>query len=253
MENSNDLKSKKYNYKIIFSYDGSEFYGYAIQVDKRSVEEEIEKALSLLLNEKIKIYASGRTDKKVHALNQVANFFISKPILDLSLFLYRLNKIISKDIYFKSIKKISNNFNARFSSKAKVYEYLINNKEYDPFRRNYELFLLDFNKEKVEEIIPLFIGKHNFKNFTSKKEDEDNFIREIYQIEVKKIKNGYKLIFVGNGFMRYQIRKIVGTFIAYYKNKISKEKIIDYLTKEERDIISFQAEGRGLYLKRVKY
>lgn len=268
MANKDDLikQSNKYfketykgfnNYKIIFSYDGSEFFGFASQPFKRSVEELVNKALSTILNEKIKIYASGRTDKGVHALSQVANFYtktnIKEKFNDYSSFLYKLNKLIDKDIFFKSISKKDILFNARFNAKKKEYFYLINNKVYDPLKRNYELYVYNFNKEKIEEIISLFIGTHSFKNFTSKESDDNDFIRTIYDIKIKKYNNGYKIIFIGDGFMKYEIRKIVGTFLAYNDNKISKEEISSYIYNKDRNIINFQADAKGLYLVKVVY
>lgn len=268
MANKDDLikQSNKYfketykgfnNYKLVFSYDGSQFFGYAKQPDKRSVEECINNALNKLLNEDIKIYASGRTDKGVHALNQVINFYtkinIIKKYKGYDSFLYKLNKLIDKDIFFKTISKKDILFNARFNAKKKEYFYLINNKVYDPLKRNYEAYVYNFNKEKVEEITPLFIGTHSFKNFTSKEIDDNDFIRTIYDIKIKRYSNGYKIIFIGDGFMKYEIRKIVGTLLAYNDNKINKEEIASYIYNKDRKIINYQAEAKGLYLAKVIY
>lgn len=242
-----------YKYKMIFSYDGSEFFGYAVQPSKRTVEEEIEKALSQIFSLKIKIYASGRTDKGVHALNQVATFSLPKKI-DTDRIKHSLNSLLPKDIYIKKLIKVSNNFEVRHNSNLyKVYEYRINFKEYDPLKRKYEVFIKDLDVERLKEVTPLFIGKKSFKNFTAKKEDEEDFIREIYDIKIKKSGSNLVLTFVGNGFMRYEIRKIVGTLIAYSENKISKEKIEYYLYNKDRDIVSFSAPPEGLYLKKVVY
>ena len=240
-------------YKLIISYDGSFFYGFQKQHDKRSVQEEIEKVLSKLLNEEnIKLYSAGRTDKGVHAYYQVSVFDTSKNI-DLYKFKYSLNSLLPKDIFIKDIKKCRKDFMPRYEVRYKIYEYYINFKEYDPLKQNYELYLNSFNIEKVKEIINLFIGHKDFKNFTSKEVDEDNFFRNIYSIQIIKTKTGCKIVFKGDGFMRYEIRKIVGTFIAYSQNKISLEKIDYYLSSSKRDIVPFQAESKGLYLKKIVF
>lgn len=244
--------NKLYKYKMIFSYDGSSFFGYAKQVNKRSVEEEIENILSKILNKKIRIYASGRTDKGVHALNQVATFSFDK-LLDANRIKHSLNSLLSKDIYIKKLNKVKNSFEVRYSLHYKIYEYIINKKEYNPLKRNYEIFLKDFSSSKIKKIISLFIGKKSFINFTAKKEDEDNFIREIYDIKLKENKEYLKIIFIGNGFMRYQIRKIVGTLIAYEEDKINIDKINYYLSSLKRDIVPFSAPPEALYLKKVVY
>lgn len=255
-----DNITKKYNYKIIFSYDGNNFFGYAKQVNKKSIEEEVTSKIALILNLKeFKIYASGRTDKKVHAINQVANFFLPFKIEDkysLESFLYKINKVISPEIYIKSIKRVALSFNARFNAKKKIYYYLINFKTYDPLKRDYELYVHNLDLNKIKEAIDVFIGTHSFINFTSKeKDDERNFIRTIFNIKVVKVDSSrIKLVFIGDGFMRYEIRKIVGTILAYNDNKITlaeiKNKLIDVNT---RDIIPYQVSGKGLYLDKVIY
>lgn len=256
----NDLFKDKFNYKIIFSYDGTSFYGYQKQINKRSIEEEIENKLSLVFNLKIKIYASSRTDKGVHALNQVANFFLDKKIEDtysLNDFKYKINKLLDKNIFIKSIKRVSYKFSSRYNVKSKEYFYLINYKEYDPFKKNYEVFIPNLNIERFKEASFLFLGSHDFRNFTSKKDDELlNFKRTINYIKIIKENNKrIKIYFNADGFMRYEIRKIVGTLIAYSFNKIDKVTILKYLNNEfnERKIISFQAPPQGLYLNKVNY
>ncbi len=239
-------------YKMIISYDGSNFYGYQKQPSKRTIQGEIEKVLSMILSEDIKLISAGRTDKGVHAYYQVGVFDTNKKI-DLYKFLYSLNKLLPEDIFIRKISRCKNDFNPRFNVKYKIYEYYINYKEYNPLKRNYELFYKTFNKEKIESILPLFIGKKDFKNFTSKEEDNDLFYRTIYDLKLIKTKSGYKFVFKGNGFMRYEIRKIVGTILAYNDNKISIEEIKNYLYKKERDIVPFQVDSKGLYLKKVIY
>ncbi len=241
-------------YKIIFSYDGSKFYGYSKQIDKRTVQEEVEKSLSKILNEDIKIYASGRTDRGVHALNQVADFVIDKKIENTTNFLYQINKVLPEDIYIKKINRVNINFSSRFSSKIKIYEYRINLKEYNPLMREYEYFNSSIiNVEAMKETSKLFIGTKCFKDFTSKKEDENNFIRTIYSIDFK-LKKGILLIeFKGDGFMRYEVRKIVGTLIEIGKNKIDNKFIENHLNSTNRDIVNYTAFSGGLYLKKVEY
>ena len=165
-------------YKLNFSYDGTNYFGYAKQVDKITLQEEVETKLSKILNSKIKIYASGRTDKKVHAIEQVADFTIDKDI-DCNKLKIQLNKILNDDIHINNIEKVSEEFSSRFSAKKKTYIYIINHAEPTPFLRNYEFFENRIDLNKIKECLSLFKGKHNFQNFTSKKSDEDNFIRTI--------------------------------------------------------------------------
>lgn len=240
-------------YKLTFCYDGSKFYGYAIQKnEENTIQAVIESAISVILNKPTKISASGRTDKGVHALNQVATF-ISDNDLDEHKFLNSLNKMVPNSIYFKSIKKVSDKFDARFSAKSKIYLYRINIKEYNPFMRSYETLIKDLDIKKMEECSKLFIGEHNFKNFTSRPQDEDNFVREIYSIKFSLKGDNLLIRFKGNGFMTYMVRKIMGTLIEVGKNKLSIYEVKQYLEKDKRDIVTWTAPSHGLYLEKVLY
>lgn len=239
-------------YKLNFSYDGTNYFGYAKQVDKITLQEEVETKLSKILNRKIKIYASGRTDKKVHAIEQVADFTIDKDI-DCNKLKIQLNKILNDDIHINNIEKVSEEFSSRFSAKKKTYIYIINPAEPTPFLRNYEFFESRIDLNKIKECLSLFKGKHNFQNFTSKESDEDNFIRTIYDFKIL-VRNG-KYIFkiTGNGFMKYMVRKIIGVLIEIGKGKLTKEFIKDNLDVTSRNIVTYTAEPQGLYLFKIYY
>lgn len=240
-------------YKIIFSYDGSKYFGYAIQENKEeTIQEKVEYAISKILNVKTKIYASGRTDKGVHALNQVACFETENK-LDLVKFLNSLNKLLPNDIYVKKVSKVKNDFDARFSAKSKTYLYVINYFEYDPINRNHEVFIKDVDIIKLIEASKIFVGEHNFQNYTSKEVDEDGFVRRINSITFKKEHGRIFIEFNGNGFMRYMVRKIMGTMIEISKGKFTIEEAKEYLEKPDRNIINFTAVPCALYLKKVIY
>ena len=243
-------------YKIVFSYDGSAFLGYAKQPNLKTIQGELEKNLSLILNENIILSASGRTDKGVHALNQVASFSTSKKIYDKDKFLHSINKLLNEEIYVKKIAKVKDDFDARFSAIKKEYHYLINLGEFEPTLRKYQLTINDknFDTNKFIEGSKLFLGKHNFINFCSKDDDKDGFIRTIYDFKVIKKRKKLLIKISGDGFMRYEVRKIIGTLIYYSLNKINLEKINYYLSEtEKRDIVPFTASPIGLYLFKVYY
>ena len=240
-------------YRIDFAYNGKNFYGYAKQVGQPTVQETVERALSIIFDEDITIRASGRTDKGVHAIGQVATF-VSEKEKDLGKLKKSLNSLLGDDIYILSIEIVPDDFDARFSAKKKRYFYEIIIGDRNPFENDFAIFEKNINFDKIVEICGVFVGKHCFKNFCSKEEDEDNFVREIYEITPKIFnERELKITFVGNGFMRYQIRKIVGTILEYQKGKITKEEILNYLNEEERDIISYTADPQGLYLDKVFY
>ncbi|MCM1370291.1 MAG: tRNA pseudouridine(38-40) synthase TruA [Clostridium sp.] len=240
-------------YLITFSYDGTLFYGYQKQLEKRTVQGEIEHVLSKILNSNINISASGRTDAKVHALNQKAHFETLKKV-NLKNLKKSMNSLLPNDIYVKKINKVDNNFHARFSVVSKEYEYRINIGEYNPFLRNY---VYQYNKKVniklIEEASKYFIGTHNFKTFTKTVDEDKDFVRTINYIKIR-CKN--KILYINinaNGFMRYMVRNIIGTLLAVSEEKLKPSDILDLINKENRIYAFKTANPEGLYLKDVYY
>ena len=247
------------NILLIFSYNGSKFFGYQKQPSKRTVQEEIESCLSRLFNTEIKIYASGRTDAKVHAIRQYANFFIEETLkFDLENLKYRLNKMLPNDIYILEAKEVDLEFNARYAAILKIYEYKFTYKKFHDVFKNGLITEIneadELNLDILNEVKNLFVGTHCFKNFTSKVEDKENFVRTIYDIEFKENSdNSFSLIFKGNGFMMYQVRMITANIIMAAIGKIPVDEVKKLLTQEERNITNYCYPPEGLYLVDVKY
>lgn len=240
-------------YLITFSYDGSNFYGYQKQNNKRTVQEEIENVLSKLNNSKVLISASGRTDSKVHALNQKAHFDFDKRIEEKKL-QKAINSLLPEDIYVKKIEKVHSEFHARFDVVSKEYEYKINVGSYNPLQRNY---IFQYNKklniDLMKQAIKYLEGTHNFKTFTKTTIEEKNYVRTIYDTKIKKNGNIITIYFKGNGFLRYMVRNMVGTLITIGEEKIKPLEIKEMLKKENRKYASITAHPEGLYLKNVYY
>lgn len=239
-------------YLIKFSYDGTLYSGYQKQNDKPSIQEEIEDSLSKIYNEKIKIYSSGRTDAKVHALCQIAHYDASKK-MDLKKLVYSLNSLTNDDIYIKSIEKVSDNFHARYDVISKEYIYKINIGKYNPLSRNYVYqYNKDLDIESMRKAINLFLGKHDFKSFSTDTLDKDT-IREIYEVKITKNKNIITISFIGNGFLRYMVRNMVGLLIEIGEGKRCIDSVTEILKAKDRKKSGIKAPGMGLYLKCVKY
>lgn len=236
------------------SYKGTNYYGWQKQVDYLSVQATIEEALSKVYNSKIDIVGSGRTDAGTHALKQCFHYVCERE-KDLNLLTYSLNKMLPDDIKIISLEVVDDNFHARYSAKRKVYEYHIVLDGKDPFAYEFSyVFPMDFDFVLFKEALLYFKGEHNFQNFTSKEEDEDNFIRTIYMIDVDKTDNLIKVTFEGNGFMRYQIRNMVGSAISVASKKEEMSFIKNRLDNlQERNIVSYKAPSCGLYLVDVMY
>ena len=235
------------------SYFGKNYHGWQIQPNGNSVEEEIEKVLSKILNNETKIFAAGRTDAGVHAKGQTFHFE-TKDDVDVNKLRYSLNQLLPDDIHIDLLSPVDDDFHARFSAIGKHYQYIINRGEKDPFIKDISWYYpYPFDVNKFKEALDMFIGEHNFSNFTSKEEDEGNFVRIIESIDVGIKGNLVVIDLVGNGFMRYMIRDIIGTAIAYASNKIDINYISDRLTQKERNITSYKANSEGLFLIDVIY
>ena len=240
----------------VVAYQGNNYQGWQKQSDAPSVEETIEKVFSKVLNRDINIYGSGRTDAGVHAYHQTFHFDVEKENLDLDKLKYAVNSLLPKDIFIKELKIVSDDFHARFSIKEKTYEYVIRFGNRDVFNYQNEATIpFPTDIELLKKSLSLFIGKHNYQNFTSKEEDEAGFVREIKEISVDydKENNRLKICLTGNGFMRYMVRYIVGTSLAVAQGKEDISFIERNLDANNRNIVSYKAPAEGLFLKDVKY
>ena len=238
----------------VCSYKGTNYYGWQKQVGFVSVQSTIEEVLSKVYDSPITITGSGRTDAGVHALKQYFHFDTEKE-KDLKQLAYALNKMLPEDIKILSFEKVADDFHARYNAKRKIYEYRIVLKNKDPFQDQLAyVYPMDFDFDLFKSALDKFVGKHNYQDFTSKEEDEGGFIREIYEIKVDKKDNSITVVFEGNGFMRYQIRNMVGAALNI-ANKKEGLDFIDYHLKEDknREIISYKAPANGLYLVDVLY
>lgn len=238
----------------VCSYKGTNYYGWQKQVGFVSVQSTIEEVLSKVYDSPITITGSGRTDAGVHALRQYFHFDTEKE-KDLKQLAYALNKMLPEDIKIISFEKVADDFHARYNAKRKIYEYRIILKNKDPFQDQLAyVYPMDFDFDLFKSALDKFVGKHNYQDFTSKEEDEGDFIREIYKIKVDKKDNNISVVFEGNGFMRYQIRNMVGAALNI-ANKKEGLDFIDYHLEEDknREIISYKAPANGLYLVDVLY
>ena len=244
-------------YLMTLSYDGTNFSGYQKQVKERTVQGELEKVLKQINdNKKVEVHATGRTDAKVHAINQKAHFDMDTNI-PIDKLMKGINSLLPEDIYVKKIENVSEDFHARFNALGKEYIYIINMGEYNPLERNY---VYQYNKKldvvEMERAMKYIEVTHNFKSFTKTDEEKNDYIRTISQtilIRDSKDLNKITLSFVGTGFLRYMVRNIVGTLIEIGEGKRKSEEIITILNEEDRTKAGKTANPEGLYLKNVFY
>ena len=238
-------------YFMRFSYNGSKFNGFQKQVDKRTVQGDLESVLSKIFNENIRVVASGRTDAGVHAYNQCLHFDSSKEV-DFDKLKFSLNSLLH-NIYVKELYSVPDDFHARYDCTKKEYIYKINVGEFDPI---YEEYIYQYNKsldiEKMKDACMYLIGEHDFRSFTSL-DYEKNCVRTIYSIDISIENDIIYIDFVGNGFLKYMVRNMVGLLIEVGSNNRNVEdvkKILDSMDRKEAGIC---APSMGLYLANVYY
>lgn len=243
------------NIKISYSYDGSCFFGFQKQPTKRTVQGEIEKCLNLILKENINLVSSGRTDRGVHAKNQVSNFKIKEniniPIKNLKI---ALNNCLPLDIKINSIEEVSLCFHSRFSAKKRAYEYLITWKE-DLFSKKYKTFTSEKIDSKIfNEILKPLKGIHDFNNFRIKDINNKTSIREIFEIKVYYKDSCTLAIYIeGNAFLKSQIRIIIGIALDIYFKRKSLNYINLLLQEPNKKRKIEVAKPYGLYLVKIEY
>ena len=239
------------NIKITISYDGSKFNGSSIQPHTTTVQGSFEKALrSLGIDSKTTF--SSRTDKNVHATNQVLNLFIPDFWNDLKKLHYKLNKLLGNYIQVKSIKKVDDDFHARFSAKKRVYRYILSTKPTTPFNTNYIYYHKNLNIKLLQNSIKYFIGKHDFEYFSKTGSDPNTTIREIFDAKVYQYKEFIIIKFCANAYLRSQIRMMVDFLLKISDKKLSIDDLKDQLTKKRR-VSNKLAPPNGLYLNKVYY
>ena len=241
-------------YLLTISYDGTDFSGYQKQGNLRTVQSEMEKALKFINGGKETIItSSGRTDKGVHAICQKAHVDIDVKITPYKL-MRALNSNLPKDIHVIKTEAVNSDFHARYMVKEKEYQYKLNMGEYNPINRNY---IYQYGKqldlEKMQKAIKYFLGTHSFKSFTPNKDKRDNYIRTINYVNIGVENDIVTFTFRGNGFIKYQIRNMVGYLIKVGEGKKKGEDIPKILEKEDRRMASITAHSEGLYLTNVIY
>lgn len=242
-------------YKVKLSYDGSQFHGWQVQNDVRTVQEEIEKCLTKINKTKTRIIGSGRTDAKVHALGQVFHFDSAHESMDAQNWKRALSSLLPEDIRIVDVLAVDDEFHARYDAKSKEYRYYINLGDYNIFERNYCLELNEpLDIEAMREVSKQFIGTHDYSSFNASTYEEiEDQVRTIYDILIDGSHDLLEIKIIGNGFLRYMVRMIVGTLIEVGRNNIDSSFVSDNLKIKEKGSVPYRAPANALYLYSVEY
>ncbi|MBI5346301.1 MAG: tRNA pseudouridine(38-40) synthase TruA [Chlamydiae bacterium] len=244
-------------YKMTLSYDGTNYCGWQIQKDRKSIQHLIQDFLKMILSEDIELIGASRTDAGVHALEQVAHFLTSKEI-DASRIVYSLNGLLAKDIRINKIEREKPSFHARYSAIGKIYHYNICLSYYqNPINRFYSLHVRrKLDMELLKTAAKFFIGTHDFTSFANKSDEgaaKRNPIKTIKRIDIIETIDGIRLEFEGDGFLYKMIRNIVGTILDIASKKIALENLNKILLAKDRKLAGKTAPALGLFLVKVIY
>jgi tRNA pseudouridine38-40 synthase len=242
------------NFKITLAYDGTNFFGWQAQPEKRTVQSVLEETLSTILGHFPNIIASGRTDTGVHALGQVINVCTESTIPCQGL-LKGLNSILPDDVKAQSVEETSVNFHARYMAKSKIYAYAIYTTETpNPFLSRYSLHVpYGLDIPAMKEASKIILGEHDFASFMATGSSVKNTLRTI--MESSFIEGRDKLYYVieGSGFLRHMVRNIVGTLLLVGRGSLASNDMEKILDATDRTKAGPTAPANGLYLVGVRY
>ena len=244
------------NICLKIAYDGTNYSGWQIQNNARTIQGEIEKVLKKVLREKVRLIASGRTDAGVHAKGQIANFK-TKSNIPLKKLKAALKANLPSDISILSVRKVSSDFQAQHDAKSKIYRYAILNSAIDdPFiSRYYSKVFCRLNIAHMIKAARNLVGKHDFRAFQAKSASSKvkDTVRTIKNINITKKGRFIYITVEANGFLHNMVRNIVGTLLDIGREKLPKDSIKSILHSRDRRKAGPTAPAKGLILLKVKY
>lgn len=221
------------HFKLTIAYDGTDFHGWQAQSDKPTIQGEIAGVLRRLTQEIVQLHGAGRTDAGVHALGQVASFR-TKSGLSAGEFQRALNALLPPAIRIGGAEEVGPDFHARWSALGKIYRYrLYRGKVVPPAVWRYVLhYPFPLNEDAMRIAASRFVGPHDFASFAASTGSEDDdkersTVREIYASELVRSDDGEELVYTvrGRSFLRYMVRKMVGTLLEVGRGKLVPDDI----------------------------
>ena len=279
-------------YFIFFGYDGTNYHGWQIQPNANSVQQELQRALSILLRKEIEVVGAGRTDTGVHARNMAAHFDwnpeekvseekiseeksseekiseeksseekvseekVSEARIPMALdqLVYRLNRILPRDIAVYEVREVDAEMHARFSATSRTYHYYIHTRK-DPFERHYSLqmnYPLDF--EKMNQAAQHFLHHEDYAAFCKAGGDNKTTICHVSAARwVQTSPTNWYFEITANRFLRNMVRAVVGTLIDVGRGKITMDQFLDILHNGSRSDAGESMPGNALFLEDVGY
>lgn len=240
-------------YFLYFKYDGTAYHGWQVQPNARTVQDELQRALSTLFREDVSVTGAGRTDTGVHARMMVAHFDTDKDI-DCPQLVYKLNRLLPRDISADKVMPVSDDMHARFSAVSRTYRYYVHLRK-DPFRRAYscELFY-DLDFDKMNRAAVMLLGHDDFAAFCKSNSDVKTTLCNV--TEARWVKDGgysWHFVITANRFLRNMVRAVVGTLVDVGRGRVSLEGFKDIIDGGSRSDAGESMPGNALFLENIEY
>ena len=248
------------NYKLLLQYDGTDFHGWQIQENLRTVQGELTAALSLIDGRPVSVHGSGRTDAGVHAEGQVASVEIEREITPEKL-RSAINGNVGKDVRVLAAETVDAEFHARYSAIEKTYVYrIVNGPVISPFWSRYahqEARNLDV--QRMRSAAELFLGRHDWTAFSATQSDVEDRVRTITNLEIREqwderlLGPMIEIRVTADGFLRYMVRTIAGALMSVGRFEMDLAAIEHAIETGERPLSATTAPANGLTLVSVRY
>ncbi len=249
------------HFKLTIAYDGTDFHGWQMQANKPTIQGEIVNVLQRLTQEEIFLHGAGRTDAGVHALGQVASFKTHSG-LSAQEFQRALNALLPQSIRIVGAEEVGPDFHARWSARRKTYRYrLYRGKVVPPMLWRYVLhYPFPLDEDAMRDAAARFVGTHDFTAFAASADSEDeererSTEREIYSAELARAADGEELVFTvsGRSFLRYMVRKMVGTLLDVGRGRLKPEDIDRLYESKDRSKAGPTVPPQGLVMVEVQH
>lgn len=255
------------NIALQIEYKGTNYCGFQSQIGHPTIQMALQEAFEKLLKRKVPLDFAGRTDAGVHATGQVIQFHLLDNEIASGVENYiqpALNQILPTDIMIRSTQVVADEFSARYSCRAREYEYFILIKSHhSPIDFSSALRLpFAINIDRMNEELQAIIGTHDFSSFTNQRKERDHCRRHIFYAKCQRVESAFshnelwKLRIVGTAFLRGMIRNIVGTLVAnerLYRGNKSPLTMKQILEKCSREYGGCTSEAKGLFFRRAYY
>ncbi|MEP6742040.1 MAG: tRNA pseudouridine(38-40) synthase TruA [bacterium] len=248
------------NFKLTIQYDGTDFHGWQMQGELRTVQGELTQALSRIDGRDVVVHGSGRTDAGVHAEGQVANIILQRELTAEKL-RAAINGNIGRDVRVMEAKVVADDFHARYSALEKTYLYrVVNGPVISPFWLRYahhEARALDL--ERMRESAELFLGEHDWTAFSSAQCDAETKNRTITRVAIDQRWDErarcriVEMTVSADGFLRYMVRSIAGTLLAIGRSEMDCRQVEQAINEGDRSLVAATAPACGLTLTHVSY